>query len=107
MDDLVNRLRLLTSWTLKRRREKQSHLSEKLLLRIPTERLKNLWLVVSGEIRRMEQLITHRIQIQRHGMAGTLGKLDSLSPLSILRRGYSITRQVPSLEILRDASHVR
>jgi len=30
-----------------------------------------------------------------------------LSPLSILQRGYSITRKIPSLEILRDAAHVR
>ncbi len=107
MDDLVNRLRLLTSWTLKRTREKQSHLSEKLLLRIPTERLKNLRLFVSEDKRRLEQLIKHKIEIHRHRMAGVFGKLDSLSPLSILRRGYSITRQVPSLEILRDASHVQ
>jgi exodeoxyribonuclease VII large subunit len=30
-----------------------------------------------------------------------------LSPLSILQRGYSITRKIPSLEILRDSSHAK
>ncbi len=55
----------------------------------------------------MEQFIKHEIEIYRHRVAGTLGKLDSLSPLSILQRGYSITRKVPSLQIVRDAIHVQ
>lgn len=107
VDDLVNRLRLLTSWTFKRRREKQLHLREKLLLRSPIESLKNLRLSILEERRRMEQFIKHEIEIYRHRVAGTLGKLDSLSPLSILQRGYSITRKVPSLQIVRDAIHVQ
>jgi len=55
----------------------------------------------------MGQYIKHAIEIHRHRVAGTLGKLDSLSPLSILQRGYSITRKVPSLQILRDATDVK
>jgi exodeoxyribonuclease VII large subunit len=107
MDDLVNRLRLLTSWTLKRKKEKQLHLSEKLFLRNPMERLKNLRYLLSEDRKRMGQYIHHAMEIRRHRVAGTLGKLDSLSPLSILQRGYSITRQVPSLQILRDVTHVK
>jgi exodeoxyribonuclease VII large subunit len=107
MDDLVNRLRLLTSWTLKRKREKQRHLSENLFLRNPMERLKNLRYLISENRKRMGQTIKHAMEIRRQRVAGTLGKLDSLSPLSILQRGYSITRQVPSLQILRDATQVK
>jgi exodeoxyribonuclease VII large subunit len=107
MDDLVNRLRLLTSWTLKRKREKQLHLSENLFLRNPMERLKNLRYLISENRKRMGRTIKHAMEIRRQRVAGTLGKLDSLSPLSILQRGYSITRQVPSLQILRDATQVK
>jgi len=55
----------------------------------------------------MGQTIKHALEIRRQRVAGTLGKLDSLSPLSILQRGYSITRRVPSLQILRDATQVK
>lgn len=107
MDDLVNRLRLLSSWILGRKREKQLHLSANLLLRNPMEKLKNLRLSISENRRQMAQSVKHAIQIHRQRVAGTLGKLDSLSPLSILQRGYSITRKLPSLQVLRDATLVK
>jgi exodeoxyribonuclease VII large subunit len=107
VDDLVNRLRLLTSWTLKRRGEKFLHLSESLLLRNPIQRVKNLrFFILEGE-KRLVKNIKYSIEIQRQRVEGILGKLDSLSPLSILQRGYSITRKLPALQILRDASHVK
>src|SRR4030043_1614079 len=107
VDDLVNRLRLLASWTLKRRGEKCLHLSENLLLRNPMERIKTLRIFIFEEKKHLGQNIKYSIEIQRRRIAGTSGKLDSLSPLSILQRGYSITRKLPSLQILRDASHVK
>jgi len=106
-DDLVNRLRLFTSWTLNRKREKQSRLGETLLLRSPVERLKNLRLFVSESGKQMTRTLGHAMELRRQKVAGILGKLDSLSPLSILRRGYSITRQLPSLQILREAAQVK
>ena len=107
MDDLVSRLRLLASWTLKRKRERQLHLGENLLLLNPTERLNHLRRFISEDGKRLAQDIKHAIEIFRRRVAGTLGKLDSLSPLSVLQRGYSITRKVPSLQILRDATQVK
>ena len=107
VDDLVNRLRLLSSWTLKRRGEKCLHLSESLLIRNPVQRVKSLRLFISEERKRLGQEIRYSIEIQRHRMKGILGKLDSLSPISILQRGYSITRKLPSLQILKDASYVK
>jgi len=107
VDDLVNRLHLLFSWTLKRRGEKCLHLNESLLLRNPIQRVKNLRPFISEAKKHIGQNIKYSIEIQRQRIGGLIGKLDSLSPLSILQRGYSITRKHPSLQILRDASTVK
>ena len=35
------------------------------------------------------------------------GKLNALSPLAVLERGFSLTRKLPQMEIIRDASSLR
>ncbi len=107
VDDLVNRLRLLSSWVLKGRGEKFLHLRQSLLHRNPIHRVNTLRNFIIETKRSLGQNAKYSIEIQRQRVRGLIGKLDSLSPLSILQRGYSITRKLPSLQILRDASHVR
>jgi exodeoxyribonuclease VII large subunit len=106
VDDFGNRLRLLTSWTLKRKEEKCLRLGESLLLRNPIQRVKTFRSFISDAKKRLGQNIKFSVGIERQRVAGILGKLDSLSPLSILQRGYSIARKLPSLQILREATQV-
>jgi len=106
VDDFVSRLQFFAAWTLKRKKEKCLHLSESLLFRSPLQRVKSLRSIVSEIRRRLLQGTRFSVEIQRQRVAAILGKLDSLSPLSILQRGYSITRELPSLQILREATHV-
>jgi exodeoxyribonuclease VII large subunit len=107
VDDLVNRLQLLTSWIFKRREEKCLHLNENLLLRSPMQKVNNIRLVIREANRRLGQNIRFFLEIQRQRVGGRSGELNSLSPLSILQRGYSITRKLPSFHIIRDAAYVR
>ena len=106
VDDLANRLSMLTSWTFKRSREKCLYFGERVNLRSPLQRIEHLRLFVSQIGKGLDQNMRYTIEIQRGKVGGTMGKLESLSPLSILQRGYSITRKIPSLQILRDAALV-
>ncbi len=107
VDDFLNRLHVFARWGLKRKRQKYWSLCESLLFRSPAQRVKRLRSVVSEAERRLVQNARFSLEIGRRRVAGISGKLDSLSPLSILQRGYSITRKLPSLQIVREAIRVK
>jgi exodeoxyribonuclease VII large subunit len=67
-------------------------------------------------------LLSQELQFHKHSLAQALGgslegkkrdirflvdKLGSLSPLSILERGYSITRKIPDMIVVKDSGQVR
>ncbi len=107
VDELVSRLSILSSWTIKANRERWLHLRERVYLRNPFRRMENLRSSISLAEKRVVQDIRHGIGLHRQRLQGFLGKLESLSPLSILQRGYSIARKVPSLQVLRNAEEVK
>lgn len=43
----------------------------------------------------------------RHASSSLEGRLKSLDPLGVLRRGYSITRTLPEGRVLKESTHVR
>ena len=50
--------------------------------------------------------IEHNIQICGQEFKAAIGKLEALSPLAILSRGYSITKRSSDAKIIKDASQV-
>jgi exodeoxyribonuclease VII large subunit len=106
LDDLVNQSRRLLLWNVTRKKEKRGFLAERLNLQSPFQRIRNMETSLSEARKWLGQNMRHKIQIKKQNLKGILGKLDSLSPLAILQRGYSITRKLPSLKILRDMDEV-
>jgi exodeoxyribonuclease VII large subunit len=55
----------------------------------------------------MNRFMLHALDRRRQQWKENAGRLHSLSPLGVLSRGYSITRQLPSGNIVRDAETAR
>lgn len=107
LDDLLNRSRKSLFWDLKRKGEKRLHLTQRLELRSPIHTVMGFKSFIIEIRNRLNRSLRHSIEIRKETLRGIFGKLESLSPLAILERGYSITRKLPFLQILRDVSQVR
>ncbi|MFQ5881325.1 MAG: exodeoxyribonuclease VII large subunit [Candidatus Methylomirabilales bacterium] len=106
VDDLVNRLAThMRYWVEKSRQRLQSverhirFLNPLERVRRGQERLKDVALVLQSSM-------SHHLALCQGQFKTLAGKLDSLSPLAILARGYSICRQLPDLSILKSAASV-
>jgi exodeoxyribonuclease VII large subunit len=62
---------------------------------------------VSQLSRQMAVALRTRLRLLRQRTEGCQGKLQTLSPLAVLERGYSIARLLPSRKVIRRASDLK
>ncbi|MGR3293457.1 MAG: exodeoxyribonuclease VII large subunit [Candidatus Scalindua sp.] len=96
--------RLLQSLTGKLRlsKEKLVRIANSYAMRQPFDRL-NRWQQRLDEFaQRLNLNITHALNTEREKLSGIAGKLESLNPLNVLKRGYTITTRLKSNKSLRD-----
>ncbi len=72
----------------------------------PSRRLKEIRLRLGDVTDRLGIAMTHFTKIIKKDYNNLVDRLNILSPLNILGRGYSITRKLPSMAILHDSKDV-
>lgn len=72
----------------------------------PDTRLRYWNILLDSQHGQLIQQMTSIIQGRRAALAGVIGRMDSLSPLAVLSRGYSIARRLPTFEVVREAKQV-
>lgn len=72
----------------------------------PLAKIRGAAVLAQQMAKRLEQGMLNVVARKREATRACAGLLDSLSPLAILGRGYSIVHHVPSGTIVRDAAEV-
>jgi exodeoxyribonuclease VII large subunit len=72
----------------------------------PDTRLRHWNILLDRQYGQLIHQMASIIKARRAALAGVIGKMDSLSPLAVLARGYSIARRFPAFEVVREAKQM-
>jgi exodeoxyribonuclease VII large subunit len=107
--DLDERFNNLTASLVRRVRtehDRLRHFETHLQYLSPGVKLANLTFVLDNMRKSMITGIFRQVEALRVRLAGRTALLDSLSPLSVLARGYAIARVLPEGKVIRDAGEL-
>lgn len=106
LDELDGRIRQGLFNTLRHQSLRLRHARESLRHRSPMERLHRLATRAQDLTKRFELQIGFYLRQKRNRLESLLTTMDGLSPLAILSRGYSITRKLPEMTLIKEARSV-
>jgi exodeoxyribonuclease VII large subunit len=88
-------------------KERLRIVTERYVLRQPQNIIRQLAQRIDELDRRLPVGATHALRISRERLSSSLGKLESLNPLSILNRGYSLSLRLPQKTIIKKAGQLK
>ena len=106
IDELAARLRDGMARLLIQHRAQRRYLAQAVAAASPQRRLQTARLAYDRAIERLAATAVTSLAARRNRIGTATARLDALSPLAILGRGYSLTRVLPSMRIVRSASEV-
>ncbi len=105
-DDLLNRTIRSFSYNTQRLYDKLEFVKKRLYSNPLAVRLHSNQLWIDGMRANIRKNLLNSLQKKRSGLQEIAGKLNALGPVSILNRGYSITRTKMDKKIVNDAALV-
>jgi exodeoxyribonuclease VII large subunit len=102
LDKMALALRACTQRQIRRQRDLLA--AQARHLRDPRQVLKALQLRIDELSERALRGVTARLRLARQQLRGGAERLQALSPLAVLHRGYSITRRVADGTVIRDSA---
>jgi exodeoxyribonuclease VII large subunit len=106
LDERFNSLSASLVRRVRTERDRLRHFETHLQYLSPGVKLANLTFVLDNMRKSMITGIFRQVDTLRVRLAGRAVLLDSLSPLSVLARGYAIARVLPEGKIIRDAGEL-
>src|SRR5208283_386201 len=107
LDDLGHRLRNAMEQQILVGRQRLDDLTARRAFRLPRERVRDLEQRLDDWSERLRRAVKQRFTLARERLQATAGQLESLSPLNVLSRGYSLSRREADKVVVRDPSQVQ
>jgi exodeoxyribonuclease VII large subunit len=82
-------------------------LAQRRVFCLPLERVHDRERALDEWSDRLVRAMQKRVQLARKGVEVAAAKLESLSPLNVLARGYSLTRTLPEQQVVRGIDQVQ
>ena len=106
LDSLELRMRQNVFKAVEFHRKRLESMEKNILFRKPTERINQYRQTVDEIKRNMLAEISHLVALHKKSLQALTGKLDALSPLAILERGYSICSRLPEGKVIRSVEDI-
>lgn len=107
LDELDGRMRLGFHHVLLERRRAWGGVNQGLRLLNPVEVIRRSSLTLTQGLAHLVDQIQGVLEKKKQIIAEVMARLNALSPLSVLERGYSISWHLPSMEVLNDTQKVQ
>lgn len=101
------RLRGALLGRLEQAKQRIDDLAGRHAFRVPLERVRDREQRLDDWGERLSRAAKQRLGLARERLEANAGRLESLSPLNVLSRGYSLTRREADRTVVRDAEQVR
>jgi exodeoxyribonuclease VII large subunit len=106
LDDLTSRVGRQAEILLERKKEGLTWWLDRLIALSPNTRIHNSNSIVEQIRHNLLKNLNKIIKEKSARLAELSARLETLSPISILERGYSITRTIPDLKVVRNPKRV-
>lgn len=106
LDELEQRLRVAMNQRLSGNSRTMVNLDHRLALHNPQRKLNQLQSELSSSKAKLFDAMDRQLLLSRHQLALAAEKLDTVSPLATLKRGYSIT-QLENGDVVTDANKIK
>ncbi len=107
LDELSERLRGAAIREVRQMRFRVQGLQDSLRQVSPSREIRTYSDRVESWGHELRRLMSYQLSMKRHQWREAAGRLESLSPLKVLARGYSIAQLQPSGRIIRSVENVR
>jgi exodeoxyribonuclease VII large subunit len=107
VSDMDLRLRELLRGRLESTRGRLADFAERRVFRRPLDRIHDLEQGLDDFGERLQRCMRQRLDRWRQLTQAAAGRLETLSPLNVLSRGYSLTRRASNQQVVRAADQVK